>query len=96
MNKIITAALEMAGGTEIGKQVTDLKDNVMDTVGLKAETKEALQEANLDQVTTTYEALATKVGITDQKDIITDFVSKGKNKDKFVELHTKIKSLAQQ
>ncbi len=94
MNKVMEAALDIVGGTEIGKQVTDLKDNVMDTVGVKAETKEALQEANLDQVASTYEALAAKVGVT-EKDIIKDFVSKGKNKDKFIELHTKIKSLAQ-
>jgi hypothetical protein len=48
----------------------------MDTVGLKAETKEALQEASLDQVATAYESLATKVGITDQKEIITNFIVK--------------------
>jgi UDP-N-acetylglucosamine enolpyruvyl transferase len=96
MNKVMDAALDLLGGTEIGKQVTDLKDNVMDTVGLKTETKEALQEANLDQVATAYEALAAKVGITDQKEIITNFIAKGRDKDKFVELHKKIKSLSQQ
>jgi len=49
----------------------------------------------LDQVASTYEALAAKVGITDQKDLITKFIVKGRDKDKFAELHTKIKSLAQ-
>jgi hypothetical protein len=68
----------------------------MDTIDLKAETKEALQEANLDQVATTYETLASKVGIIDQKEIITKFIIKGRDKDKFTELHNKIKSLAQQ
>ncbi len=96
MNKIMDAALDLVWATEIGKQVTDLKDNVMDTVGLKAETKEALQEANLDQVATAYESLVNKVGISDQKETITKFISKGDNKDEFRVLHAKIKSLAQQ
>ena len=95
MNKFLEWALDIVGGTEIGEQVTDLKDNVMDTVWLKTETKEALADAGLDQVASTYEALAAKVGITDQKDLITKFIVKGRDKDKFAELHTKIKSLAQ-
>ena len=91
----MNAALELVAGTEIGKQVTDLKNNVMDTVSLKTETKEALAEASLDQVASAYEILAVKLGISDQKDIISSFIAKGKDKEKFIELHTKIKAFAQ-
>lgn len=95
MNKLLEWALDIVWGTEIGEQVTKLKDNVLKTVWVQTETKEALQEANLDQVATTYEALAVKVGITDQKEMITKFIVKGKGEGEFTEIHNTIKTLAQ-